>query len=305
MTEISHVRLATAADAPEMLRVAQAAFSARRAVEPPPEALSDTLADVQRALESGWGVCAFAGNSLVGSLLIARDGESATLRRVSVLPEAAGHGVARAIVTGAVALAADAGLRRVQLLCRREFPELAAWWREHGFEVVAETEAGLILGRDLPVVLTVATADDMRRLGTTLAGLLRVGDLIIASGDLGAGKTTLTQGIGEGLGVAGPVISPTFVISRIHPSLGEGPDLVHVDAYRMGDAGELADIDLDTTLERAVTLIEWGQGLAEWLSDERLEIDIDREAGEDHRRVTLTGLGPRWAGALEHLRTWA
>lgn len=305
MTETSLVCLAAAADAPEMLRVVHAAFSARRAVDPPPEALSDTLADVRRGLEEGWGVCAFDGGNLVGCLLVAHDGKTATLRRVAVLPEVAGRGVAKAIVAGAVSLAAEAGLREVRLLCRREFPELISWWREHDFTLVAETEQGLILGRDLPVMVAVATAEDMRRLGADLAGLLRAGDLIIASGGLGAGKTTLAQGIGEGLDVEGPVISPTFVISRIHPSRSDGPDLVHVDAYRMGDAGELADIDLDATLERSVTLVEWGQDLAEWLADERLEVDIDREAGDDIRRVTLTGIGPRWAGALENLRSWA
>ena len=98
------------------------------------------------------------------------------------------------------------------------------------------------------------------------------------------------------------MISPTFVLSRIHPSAGAGPSLVHVDAYRMTDAGELADIDLDATLPEAVTLVEWGEGLAEWLSEDRLEIDIDRQAGDDARYVTLTGVGPRWAGALEPLR---
>ena len=100
----------------------------------------------------------------------------------------------------------------------------------------------------------------------------------------------------------GPVISPTFVISRVHPSRGDGPALVHVDAYRLGDAAELADIDLDASLADAVTLVEWGAGLVEWLSEDRLEIDIARGLDDDGRTVYLTGIGPRWAGALDPLR---
>ena len=302
MIETIQVRLASAADAPGMLRVSRTAFAARRPVDPPAEALSDTLADVERALAEGWGVCALDDDRMVGCLLIAHDGEVATLRRVSVLPTQTRRGIAKAMISGAVSLAVDAGLKRVEVLCRREFPELAGWWGEHGFGPLRETTDGILLGRDLPVAVTVPTPGAMHTLGMELAGLLRAGDVIIATGDLGAGKTTLTRGIGEGLDVEGPVISPTFVLSRIHSSRGHGPDLVHVDAYRMTDAGELADIDLDATLSRSVTLVEWGGGIAEWLSDERLEIDIDREVGDETRRVTLTGIGSRWAGVLEPLR---
>ena len=171
--------------------------------------------------------------------------------------------------------------------------------------MVAPAPNGVRMGRDLPVILDVPTADDMQSLGRRLAGLLRGGDLIVATGDLGAGKTTLTQGIGAGLGVGGPITSPTFVLSRVHPSLADGPDLVHVDAYRLGDSSELADIDLDETLARSVTIVEWGTGLAEWLSDSRLEIDIVRGQAGDTRTVYLTGVGHRWAGALDDLRELA
>src|SRR5271165_6762886 len=108
--------------------------------------------------------------------------------------------------------------------------------------------------------VVVSTADQMRDLGRRLAGLLRAGDLIIMSGPLGSGKTTLTQGIGAGLGVRGPVTSPTFVIARVHP--GPTP-LVHVDAYRLGSALELDDLDLDADTDMSVTIVEWGEGLAE------------------------------------------
>lgn len=124
--------------------------------------------------------------------------------------------------------------------------------------------------------------------------MLRAGDLVILTGGLGAGKTTLTQGIAEGLGVRGPITSPTFVIARVHPSLGSGPVLVHVDAYRLGGLDELDDLDLDTDLERAVTIVEWGQGVAEDLSEDRLDIVLD---GDPVRVATVHRHGPRWSGA--------
>ena len=289
-------------DAPRLLRVIREAFAARRPVDPPADALSDTEADIARSLTEGAGVVAELGGEMVGGLLVDLDDGVATLRRVSVLPSYSGHGVARAIVEGALSLAADLGAGRVRLVARREFPELIAFWRHHGFEVVGDAPNGVWLARDLPVIVDVPTADDMRALGRALAGVLRRGDVVVATGDLGAGKTTLTQGIGEGLGVDGAIISPTFVISRVHPSRGDGPALVHVDAYRLGDAAELADIDLDASLADAVTLVEWGAGLVEWLSEDRLEIDIARGLDDDGRTVYLTGIGPRWAGALDPLR---
>jgi tRNA threonylcarbamoyladenosine biosynthesis protein TsaE len=126
-----------------------------------------------------------------------------------------------------------------------------------------------------------------------LGRLLQAGDLLILTGDLGAGKTTFTQGLGEGLGIRGPVTSPTFVIARVHPSLVDGPALIHVDAYRLGDAAELDDLDLDTDLDEAVTVVEWGSGLAETLSAVRLDLALTR-AADDVRTLTVTALGGRW-----------
>lgn len=128
--------------------------------------------------------------------------------------------------------------------------------------------------------------------------MLLGGDLLVLTGALGAGKTTLTQGIADGLGVRGPVTSPTFVIARVHPSLGGGPDLVHVDAYRLGSALELDDLDLDADLGSSVTVVEWGAGLAEQLSDARLEITL---TGDDERTVRLAGVGDRWSAVLVSL----
>lgn len=148
-------------------------------------------------------------------------------------------------------------------------------------------------------VLAVPTAEDMHELGRALARLLRPGDLVVLTGDLGAGKTTLAQGLGDGLGVRGPVTSPTFVISRVHPSLVGGPALVHVDAYRLGSADEVDDLDLDASLEEAVTVVEWGAGLVEQLASDRLEVQLERpsaEADGEVRRVVLRGVGVRWQG---------
>jgi tRNA threonylcarbamoyladenosine biosynthesis protein TsaE len=147
--------------------------------------------------------------------------------------------------------------------------------------------------------LEIPDPDAMRALGERIAGALKAGDLILVGGELGAGKTTFTQGVGSGLGVRGPVTSPTFVIARVHPSLSGGPPLVHVDAYRLNGWDELEDLDLEATLDQAVTVVEWGEGLAEGLGLDRLEVHIHRSSGVDSgevRDVRITPIGDRWAG---------
>jgi tRNA threonylcarbamoyladenosine biosynthesis protein TsaE len=172
--------------------------------------------------------------------------------------------------------------------------------------------------------LTVKTADQTHALGAALAEVLRAGDLLVLTGELGAGKTTFTQGLGEGLGVREGIISPTFVLVRIHPNLPDGPrpggpDLVHVDAYRLGSASEIDDIDLENTLDSAVTVVEWGRDRVEHLSDSRLEVELHRQLGgqpggmaavhhtangaldfeseddDEPRTIIIRGFGPRWA----------
>ena len=144
--------------------------------------------------------------------------------------------------------------------------------------------------------------DDARASVTALARTLRPGDVVVLSGELGAGKTTFTQGLGAGLEVRGDVTSPTFVIARVHPSLVDGPALVHVDAYRLGGVAELDDLDLDTSLDDAVTVVEWGEGIAEGLADDRLEVRIERALADetdgdlDPRRVVVWPIGRRWLG---------
>jgi tRNA threonylcarbamoyladenosine biosynthesis protein TsaE len=165
--------------------------------------------------------------------------------------------------------------------------------------------------------VSVPGAASMRELGRRLAGLLRPGDLVVLAGPLGAGKTTLVQGIGAGLAVRGPITSPSFVISRVHPSLRGGPDLVHADAYRLGSRLEVDDLDLDAELDRCVTVVEWGEGLVEELAPARLQITIERpqahpddvqesgtaEPGDELRLVTVAGYGDRWRDAARSLRS--
>ncbi len=175
----------------------------------------------------------------------------------------------------------------------------------------------------------VGTADETHALAAALGAGLRAGDLLILTGELGAGKTTFTQGLGEGLGVRAGIISPTFVLVRIHPNLPAGPrpggpDLVHVDAYRLASAAEIDDIDLENTMDTAVTVVEWGRGRVEHLSENRLELELHRPLGggdggttgpehaaghetpdgvldfdtddaDEPRTIIIRGFGPRWA----------
>ena len=156
-------------------------------------------------------------------------------------------------------------------------------------------------------------AAQTQELARRLGEVLRPGDLLTLSGELGAGKTTFTQGLGEGLGVRPGIISPTFVLVRIHPALGAGPDLVHVDAYRLGSPGEIDDIDLENTMDTSVTVVEWGQGMVEHLAESRLEVTLLRATGggtgdglvtdfsaeddDEERTIRISGYGPRWTAA--------
>jgi tRNA threonylcarbamoyl adenosine modification protein YjeE len=160
------------------------------------------------------------------------------------------------------------------------------------------------------VNLTVATPEAMNELGRRVAAELRAGDVVVLTGDLGAGKTTLTRGLGEALGVRGAVTSPTFVIARTHPRADDLPPLVHVDAYRLSDPLELDDLDID--FAGSIVVVEWGKGMVEGLAPQRLEIDIDRPHGArdssgldggitdieldvEPRKVTIRAVGERWA----------
>ncbi|MCK1801537.1 tRNA (adenosine(37)-N6)-threonylcarbamoyltransferase complex ATPase subunit type 1 TsaE [Brevibacterium sp. R8603A2] len=152
------------------------------------------------------------------------------------------------------------------------------------------------------VELRIAGLEEIDAFAARLAAVLRPGDVIILTGDLGAGKTTFTQFLAGHLGVRGRVSSPTFVIAREHAPAGAGPGLVHVDAYRLDDSAEFADLDLGADLAESVTVIEWGHGIAEELSAERLEITLVRAFEEDGSGTagpdsTDTGPGDPAAGA--------
>jgi len=147
--------------------------------------------------------------------------------------------------------------------------------------------------------LTLATVAETQAFGARLAQVLRAGDLVVLVGPLGAGKTALAQGIGAGLGVSGRVVSPTFVIARIHGG-GRVP-LVHVDAYRLGSLAEVDDLDLDVAVQDSVTVVEWGAGLVEQLADARLEIALARVADSEVRTAELTPVGGDWANRIAAL----
>jgi len=157
------------------------------------------------------------------------------------------------------------------------------------------------------MLLEIATPEAMAELGALLASQLRAGDLVTLNGELGAGKTTLTRGLGAALGVRGAVTSPTFVLARTHPR-PDGAPLVHVDAYRLSSAIELDDLDID--FPASIVVVEWGEGLLDGITDEWLQLDIVRpvggvvtDDGVETRTVTVTGHGARWAelGWLEPL----
>lgn len=151
--------------------------------------------------------------------------------------------------------------------------------------------------------LEASTPDEMHELGLKLSRLLEAGDLVVLTGPLGAGKTTLTRGVGEGLTAIGNVSSPTFVIARTHKRKDGGPVLVHVDAYRLGGPLELDDLDID--YENSIVLVEWGKGMTDDLVESWLEIVIERATAVEHaadgsdaadpRKVSIIGYGPRWA----------
>lgn len=301
-TDQVSLRIAAPEDAESVLSLVHESFGARPPVDPPAAALSDTVEDVLRAMETGEVVLAEIGGVPAASLVVSdpvvdeRGTRVAGLHRVSVRPAFRHHGAAAHIIRAGVLMAVDLGATHLELLSRREFPETLRLWQSHGFTIDREVELGHVMRRELPVRVAVPDGATMQQLGRRLAGVLRAGDLVIASGGLGAGKTTLTQGLAEGLDVEGQVISPSFVISRIHRARRGGPDLVHVDAYRLGSAAEVDDLDLDETMASSVTLVEWGAGVVEGLADSALRIDIQRSEDPDDetREVLVWGEGPRW-----------
>lgn len=305
-----HVRRVGPEAAAEMLGVVRAAFASRPALDPPADALAETAETLATALSGGGGLLAVEDGVAVGSVVLDPQDDVTYLRRFGVVPGSRLHGVARALVVAALDVVET---DEVAVLAREELPSTVAFWEARGFAEVRRATPYVELRRRLATAYDVPDGEAMRALGRRLAGELRRGDLVVLAGGLGAGKTTLTQGLGAGLGVRGEVTSPTFVIARVHPAPADGPPLVHVDAYRLGGLAELDDLDLDASLEDSVTVVEWGEGMAETLADSWLEVRIERSVGDetagttgpgadgdgmplDPRRVTVRGFGPRWVG---------
>ena len=278
--------------AADVLAVVQEAFGARPVLDPPADALGEDLGSIARLLGVRGGLLATVDDVPVGCVVLDVEPDALVLRRFGVVPSAQGTGVATALVEAAVEAAV--GRSAVRVVAREELPETVAFWERHDFVETGRRRPYVELALWLGATFDVPDAETMRALGERLGGSLVAGDLVVLTGELGAGKTTFTQGLGTGLQVRGGVTSPTFVIARVHPSLVGGPDLVHVDAYRLGGLDELDDLDLDTSLDTAVTVVEWGAGLAEGLADSRLEVVIERAVGHarsdeelDPRRVSL------------------
>ncbi|WP_348537277.1 tRNA (adenosine(37)-N6)-threonylcarbamoyltransferase complex ATPase subunit type 1 TsaE [Nocardioides sp. 1609] len=301
MSEVS-VRRVGPESAAAVLAIVRDAFGSRPPLDPPADALTETEASIATRLALGGGLVARVDGVPVGALLLDAVGDAVYLRRFGVVAAARGHGVAGALIQAASEAAV--GRPWLRVVAREELPATVAFWVRRGFVQTDRRSPYVELVRPVPAFHEVPTADDMRALGVRVARTLRPGDLVVLTGDLGAGKTTFTQGLGRGLGVEGAVTSPTFVIAREHRSTSGGPELVHVDAYRLGGAAELDDLDLDTSFDHAVTVVEWGEGVAEDLADSRLQIRITRSAGAtdrgvdgelDPRTVEILRLGPRWA----------
>jgi tRNA threonylcarbamoyladenosine biosynthesis protein TsaE len=278
--------------AADVLSVVGRAFGARPVLDPPADATGEDLDSVARLLAVRGGLLATLDGAPVGCTVLDVTAAGLVLRRFGVVPEAQGAGVAGALVGAA----RDAALGRAAIVvtARAELPQTIAFWERQGFVRTAADGPYVELTARLDTSFEAPRAEQVRELGERVGRSLVAGDLVVLTGELGAGKTTFTQGLGTGLQVRGGVTSPTFVIARIHPSLVDGPDLVHVDAYRIGGLVELDDLDLDASLDEAVTVVEWGAGLAEGLAESRLEVLIERALGEspvdeelDPRRVSL------------------
>ena len=308
MSELDIIR-AGPEHAAMIVEVIHRAFAARPVLDPASTALDETPESVARTLAGPGGLVVLRRGVPMGAMLFddSRPGKLG-FTRVSVDPQVRDRGVASAMVGVAEDIAEERGLDGIWLHARAELPENLRFWTHRHYVEVGREGTRIDLGKTLWLAREIPDAEAMAEFASRVASLVSAGDLLVLTGGLGAGKTTFTQGLGEALGVRGPITSPTFVLARTHPSLVGGPALVHVDAYRLGDAAELDDIDLDTTFDQAVTVVEWGAGRAEQLSDSRLDITIEvREAtdadpsgarcgvaSDDMRVISVKPRGPRW-----------
>ena len=294
MTAPRRPNRATEADAADVAALTGEVFSRHETVE-----------DVARELGGPGGLVVREAGRLLAAAGFAEHHGGLWLRRVAVHPGVRRQGLAASLARAAEDVARDRGYDELRVGVRIPLVAVAEFWRGLGFRDIAQHDHWLELARPLPVHLDVPTPEAMHDLGRRLAAVLRAGDLVVLTGDLGAGKTTLTRGVGVGLAVRGQVTSPTFVLARVHPPTDGGPALVHVDAYRLATFAEVDDLDLDASMDESVTIVEWGEGKVEDLADSRLEVVLRRarDAVDEHRVVTVRGLGARWsAGDLRPLR---
>ena len=292
---------------------------ARPTLDPPSTAMDETEESIAEVLAGPGGLLVERRGLPMGALLFDESRpDKLGLRRVAVDPDIQARGVASAMVGVAEDTAEERGKDGIWLHVREELPDTIRFWRHRKYHPVSQDGPLIEFGKTLWLAREVPTPDAMHELASRVAELVRPGDLLVLSGDLGAGKTTFTQGLGRAMGVEGPITSPTFVLARTHPSPDDGPGLVHVDAYRLGGPEEIDDLDLDASAEESVTVVEWGAGLAEQLSDSWLSVAIEvrearpidplgtkadgthgttpQEAHEDvePRVVTVKPHGPRW-----------
>jgi tRNA threonylcarbamoyladenosine biosynthesis protein TsaE len=289
-------------------------FGARPTLDPPSTALDESVESVAETLAGPGGLLVERRGQPMGALLFdeSRPGQLG-LRRVAVDPDLQARGVASAMVGVAEDTAEERGHDSLWLRVREELPDTVQFWTRRRYHPLRRDGAYLELGKTLWLAREVPTPEAMHDLAGKVAELVQAGDLLVLTGDLGAGKTTFTQGLGNALQVRGPITSPTFVLARSHPSLVQGPDLVHVDAYRLGSADEVDDLDLDASADQSVTVVEWGLGVAEQLNDSWLAVTIEvrgarpidplgtaidgeHDDDADPRVVTIKPNGPRWAG---------
>ncbi len=295
-----HVIEADGSQAADVVDVIHSAFGARAVLDPPSTAAHESEESVRAALSRDGGLLALVDAQPAGALLFGPSPGCLSLRRVSVHPRFQRRGVASAMVGVAEEVADRRGAACVRLGARIELPSTHRFWERRGYVEVGREGQHIEYAKALPFEVVSSSPEHTHDIGRRIAEVLRAGDLVLLTGELGAGKTTFAQGLGGGLHVVGPVTSPTFIIARVHPTAEAGPALVHVDAYRLGGVTELDDLDLDAALDEAVTVVEWGEGLAEGLSSERLEISLTRKGtDEDVRTVRVIPVGARWvSGAL-------